>query len=107
MSVRSGNEFARPFVLARDFELSKRFYEAIGFKKLLDGDVAIFSIGRSSFILQNRFEKAWAGNFMQIMIDDLDSWWRHIAQLDLPTRFIVPEPTAPALQAWVCVLLSL
>jgi len=101
MSVRSGNEFARPFVPAKDFELSKRFYEAIGFKKLLDGDVAIFGIGTSGFILQNRFEKAWAGNFMmQLMVDDLDSWWRHIDQLDLPTRFLVPEPTAPALQPW-------
>lgn len=47
-----GSEQARPFLAARDFELSKRFYEALGFKKLLDGEVAIFELGGSSFILQ-------------------------------------------------------
>ena len=101
MSVPSGSEVARPFLPARDFGLSKRFYEAIGFVKLLDGDVAIFGIGTSSFILQNRFDKAWAENsMMQLMVDDLDSWWRHIEGLDLPTRFGTPEPKAPALQPW-------
>jgi len=74
MSLPSGSELARPFVPARDFALSKRFYETLGFEKLLDGDVAIFGIGTSSFILQNRFEKEWAENFMmQLMVDDLDS----------------------------------
>jgi len=38
-SVPSGTELARPFVPARDFELSKRFYVKLGFEKVLDGDV--------------------------------------------------------------------
>ena len=101
MSLPSGSELARPFVPARDFALSKRFYETLGFEKLLDGDVAIFGIGTSSFILQNRFEKEWAQNFMmQLMVDDLDSWWSHINELDLPARFRVPKPKEPALQSW-------
>lgn len=101
MTFPSGNELARPFVPARDFELSKRFYEALGFEKLLDGDVAIFGIGTSGFILQNRFKKEWAENFMmQLMVDDVDSWWGYIRELDLPTRFGVPTPKAPELQPW-------
>jgi hypothetical protein len=101
MSLPSGSELARPFVPARDFALSKRFYEALGFEKLLDGDVAIFGIGTNSFNLQNRFEKEWALNFMmQLMVDDLDSWWSHINELDLPARFRVPKPKEPALQPW-------
>jgi hypothetical protein len=101
MSVPSGSELARPFLPAKDFGLSKRFYETIGFEKLLDGDVAIFRIGTSRFILQNRFENEWAANFvMQLMVDDLDSWWRHIEELDLPTGFGVPEPQLPAVQPW-------
>lgn len=100
-SIPSGSELVRPFVPARDFGLSKRFYEELGFKKLLDGDVAIFAIGASSFILQNRFEKEWAENFMmQFMVDDLDSWWSHIEHLDLPARFGVAKPRPPALQPW-------
>ena len=81
--------------------MSKQFYEAIGFVKLLDGEVAIFGVGTSSFILQNYFEKHWAENsMMQLMVDDLDSWWGHLKELDLPARFGVPEPKAPAIQPW-------
>lgn len=101
MTIPSGTELVRPFVPARDFELSKRFYEEIGFEKLLDGEVAIFGIGSTGFILQNRFEKEWAENFMmQLMVDDLDSWWSHIERLGLPMRFGVVRPRPPALQPW-------
>ena len=101
MTIPSGTEEARPFLPAKDFAASKAFYEALGFRKLLDGDVAIFSTGRGSFILQNRYEEEWAGNcMMQLMVDDLDAWWRHIASLDLPASFGVPAPRAPALQPW-------
>lgn len=101
MAIPSGSELSRPFVPARDFELSKRFYEALGFEKLLDSDVGIFGIGTTSFILQNRFEETWAENFMmQLMVDDVDSWWEHIKELDLPARFGVPGPKQPSLQPW-------
>ena len=55
-TIPDGAEVARPFVPARDFALSKRFYEALGFTKLLDGQVAIFSVGPSSFVLQNAYQ---------------------------------------------------
>lgn len=44
-SVRIGTELVRPFMPAKDFDLSKRFYEALGFDKVLDGEVAIFNAG--------------------------------------------------------------
>jgi len=97
----SGTEAVRPFLPARDFELSKRFYEALGFRKLLDGDVVIFEVGGTSFLLQNHYEKNWAENFMmQLMVDDLDAWWEYIRSLDLPNRFGVAPPRPPALQPW-------
>ncbi len=99
--MKSTTEIARPFLPAKDFELSKRFYEALGFTKVMDGEVAIFRIGPSSFILQNYFQKEWAENFMmQLMVDDLDAWWAHITSLDLPEKFGVQMPRAPALQPW-------
>ena len=99
--VPTGSESARPFLPTRDLDLSRRFYEALGFTTLLSGDVAILQIGVSSFILQRRYEKHWAENcMMQLMVDDLDSWWTHVQALDLPTQFGVPAPTAPAVQPW-------
>jgi len=99
--VPSGTEVARPFLPSQDFDLSKRFYEALGFKKVLDGDVAIFRIGSSEFILQNYYRKDWAENFMmQLMVDDLNAWWSYIESLDLPGNFGVQAPKAPAMQPW-------
>ncbi|MEA3140859.1 MAG: hypothetical protein QOK23_3028 [Gammaproteobacteria bacterium] len=96
-----GTELARPFIPARDFDLSKRFYEALGFAKILDGDVAIFNAGSGGFILQRHYQKEWAENFMmQLMVDDLDAWWKHIVDLDLNKQFGVPSPQAPALRPW-------
>jgi len=44
-SIPAGNELALPFLPVRDYEVSKGFYEALGFTKLLDGEVAIFGAG--------------------------------------------------------------
>ena len=99
--IPSGTEAARPFLPSKDFELSKRFYEALGFEKLLDSEVAIFRIGATAFILGQHYQEDWAGNFMmQLMVDDLDAWWTRIESLDLPTKFGVPAPRAPATQPW-------
>jgi catechol 2,3-dioxygenase-like lactoylglutathione lyase family enzyme len=97
----TGGEVARPFLPTRDFELAKRFYEALGFEKLLDGEVAIFRVGSSSFILQRRYQEQWVENcMMQLMVDDVEAWWAHIMRLDLPKRFGVTPPQPPAVQPW-------
>lgn len=99
--VPSGTELARPFLPTKDFDLSKRFYESLGFDKVLDGDVAIFNAGSGGFILQRRYQKEWAENcMMQLVVDDLDAWWAHIVALDLARQFGVSPPRAPAMQPW-------
>jgi len=101
MTLPSGTESARTFIPAKDFAVSKAFYEALGFQKRLDSDVAIFAIGPTAFILQRFYEKEFAENFMmQLMVDDLDAWWAHIDSLDLPKTFAVPPPRPPAVQPW-------
>jgi hypothetical protein len=99
--IPTGNERLRPFVPTKDFNLSKRFYEAIGFEKVLDGEVAIFNAGSGGFILQRYFNEQWAQNsMMSLMVDDLDAWWAHVQSLDLVTQFDVSPPRAPAMQPW-------
>ena len=91
MRVPTGTESIRLFLPVKDFELSKRFYEALGFEKVLDSEVAILNAGSGGFILQRYFHEDWAKNFMmQLMVDDLDMWWAHIESLDLTKRFGVP-----------------
>jgi len=101
MATPDGAESARPFVPARDFEVSKAFYSALGFPLLLDGEIAIFGVGSGAFILQNFYQKDLAGNFMmQLMVNDLDAWWAHIQALDLPANFDVKPPRPPTIQPW-------
>ncbi len=100
--IPSGTETVRTFLPSKDFDVSKAFYSALGFTLVLeDSDVAIFRVGEGTFLLQRYYQQEWAENFMmQLLVDDLDSWWTHIAALDLPGRFGVRAPRAPALQPW-------
>jgi uncharacterized glyoxalase superfamily protein PhnB len=101
MTTPSRTDRARPFLPAKDFDQSKAFYEALGFEKVLDSEVAIFNAGSGGFILQRYYQKDWAENFMmQLMVDDLDAWWTHIQSLDLAGRFGVQPPKPPAMQPW-------
>jgi hypothetical protein len=85
----------------RTLRPAARSNEALGFSKLLDGDVAIFGVGPSAFILQRYYQKDWAENcMMQLIVEGLDGWWEHIEALDLPGKFGVKPPKAPTLQPW-------
>jgi hypothetical protein len=100
-TIPSGTEKVRAFLPTKDFETSKAFYTALGFTLVLDLDVAIFRAGTSEIILTQYYQKEYAENFMmQLVVDDLDNWWSHIASLDLSERFGVTEPRAPAMQEW-------
>ena len=100
-AVPTGTESARPFLPATDLAKSRAFYEALGFKKVLDSEVAIFAAGATSFILSQFHEENFANNYvMQLMVDDLDAWWAHIVSLDLPGKFGVDAPKPPTMMPW-------
>ena len=101
-ALRGSVKKLRPFVPAKDFETSKRFYADLGFQiEPLGNDLAEIALGRHSFLLQNYFVEQWAGNFMMhLLVGDVDAWWKHIACLDLPARYGVPSPKAPKLEDW-------
>jgi uncharacterized glyoxalase superfamily protein PhnB len=101
----------RPFVPARDFGQSQRFYEALGFGVTPLGDkiahVQLGSVqpgsrrGAFSFLLQDAYVKEWAENFMMhLLVDDLDRWWQHIDSLSLDGRFGVGAPRPPKPEPW-------
>ena len=56
-STPSGHEVCRPFLPTKDLAHSCAFYEALGFGKVFQGDVAIFAVGATSFILQRYYEE--------------------------------------------------
>ena len=96
----------RPFVPARDFEESQRFYQALGFQVVLLGEktahVQLGNVsGAFSFLLQDFYTKEFAENLMMhLLVEDLDGWWQHIASLDLHERFGVGAPRPPKEESW-------
>jgi len=85
---------AKAFVPARDFELSKRFYEAIGFELEWSGpDLAGFRHGSSAFLLTNFHVPACTENFMMhLLVERVDDWWRHVAAAAATFGINVDEP---------------
>jgi uncharacterized glyoxalase superfamily protein PhnB len=92
----------RPFVPARDFDVSKRFYEALGFRIThQDDNIAMLKSEGFSFILQNFYVKELAENFMmQMIVRDLDAWWRDMNPAALSGSFPVNPARPPAMQSW-------
>jgi hypothetical protein len=92
----------RPFVPAKDFAISKRFYADLGFRVEPLGDsIAAMHLGSYSFLLQDFYVEEWANNFvLHMFVDDLDAWWEHVSSLNLDSRYGVKSPRAPKLQSW-------
>lgn len=66
----------KAYVPAKDFELSKRFYTALGFVKSEGwGGTADFQLNGHCFRLQDYYVKDWADNFMFVMsVDNVEAW---------------------------------
>jgi uncharacterized glyoxalase superfamily protein PhnB len=92
----------RVFLPAKDFEISLRFYQELGFGAMpLDDKLASMHFGRFGFLLQGFHVEGFAGNFMmQLMVRDVHAWWARIAALDLAGKYGVRAPVAPRLQPW-------
>jgi len=92
----------RPFVPAKDFDASKRFYADLGFEITpLGNGVANVRLGRHAFLLQDFYAEQLASNYlMHLLVNNLDQWWKHISGLDLAAQYGVREPRAPKLEPW-------
>lgn len=79
----------KAFVPAKDFELSKRFYQDIGFTKASDSNgVAYFAHGESSFLLQDFYVEELANNLMMhLLVEDVDAWWNHIREAGIAGKY--------------------
>ncbi|MEM0927981.1 MAG: glyoxalase [Pseudomonadota bacterium] len=70
----------RPFVGSRDFELSSRFYEALGFE-LHDVAPRLRMAKKETieFLLQDHYQKDWCDNSMIFVeVADATAWWTMI-----------------------------
>ena len=91
----------KAFVPAKDFELSKQFYQDIGFTLASDTHgVAYFHYENVSFLLQNFYVKELADNFMMhLLVEDVEAWWQKIQERKIAEKYSV-KTTPPEQRSW-------
>jgi catechol 2,3-dioxygenase-like lactoylglutathione lyase family enzyme len=80
---------------SKDFELSKRFYQDMGFQIGWSSErQAYLYQQKASFILTRYYVKDWAENLlMHLLVEDVEAWWQKIKSMDLPGKYGIT--TAP------------
>lgn len=71
------------FVPTKNFELSLRFYEALGWRRnWREGGLAEIELADSRLYLQDFYAKDWAENFMlYVVVDDAQAWHDHAVRV--------------------------
>lgn len=79
----------RPFIGAKDFELSRSFYRDMGFQeKVLLHNMSLFKTDELGFYLQDAYVRDWIDNTMIFLeVDDVDRYWNHLLALDLQSKY--------------------
>jgi uncharacterized glyoxalase superfamily protein PhnB len=79
----------KPFVPARDFGLSRRFYAELGFIERSEvGGVAYFLRDEASFLLQDFYNKELAENLMlHLLVEDVAAWHARVISGGLVQRY--------------------
>lgn len=82
-------------VPAKDFELSKQFYQDIGFTLCWsNGGLALLHYGPHgvhglpAFLLQNYYVKEFAEHLqMHLLVKDVDAWWAHLQTKQIAEKY--------------------
>ncbi|MGE9292939.1 MAG: VOC family protein [Puniceicoccales bacterium] len=101
MPAHSGISALKVFLPAKDIAVSAQFYQTLGFELIWEiDDLKEFRAGQTTFVVQNFYQKEWAENtVMQLWVDDLQEWWRHIESVQLTEAFGV-RTRKPQLYPW-------
>ncbi|MBL0740573.1 glyoxalase [Chryseolinea lacunae] len=79
----------RPFIGAKNFDVSRSFYRACGFEEVvLAPGMSLFKIEALGFYLQDAYVKDWIDNTMVFVeVKDVDRYWNDLVALDLPSKY--------------------
>ena len=79
----------RPFIGAKDFELSRSFYRELGFEETILGTtMSVFRMEQLSFYLQDEYVKDWIDNSMLFLeVENVDLFWASLLTLNLTAKY--------------------
>ncbi len=78
-----------PFIGAKDYKLSRRFYCDVGFEEIVLSDaMSLFKTDQIGFYLQNAYIKDWIDNSMIFLeVFDVDLYWKKLMALELTSKY--------------------
>lgn len=79
----------RPFIGAKNFEVSRSFYRDLGFQEVILGhNFSYFKTEGISFYLQDAYVKDWVDNSMIFLeVDDTDRYYDELLKLNLTQKY--------------------
>ena len=79
----------RPFIGAKNFEVSRNFYHDLGFQEsILTRAMSYFNTDGMGFYLQDAYVKDWIDNSMVFLeVEDVGRYWKELVALDLTTKY--------------------
>jgi hypothetical protein len=79
----------RPFIGAKDFDVSRSFYRDLGFEEnVISHAMSYFKIDRFGFFLQRAYVQDWIDNTMIFMeVEDVRRYWEELLALNLPAKY--------------------
>ncbi len=79
----------RPFIGAKNYNLSRHFYQDLGFQEfVIAPNMSFFKADTIGFYLQDADVKDWIDNTMVFVeVDDVDRYWKELSALNLPAKY--------------------
>jgi catechol 2,3-dioxygenase-like lactoylglutathione lyase family enzyme len=92
----------RPFIGAKNFEISRNFYRDLGFEEVvLSPGFSVFKTGNLSFYLQDAYVRDWIDNTMIFLeVDNVDRYWEELKTLKLTDKYEGAKLTPIRVEYW-------
>ena len=92
----------RPFIGAKDFELSRRFYRDLGFlEEVISPNMSVFKTEGIAFYLQDAYVKDWIDNTMLFLeVGDVELFWQQLLSLNLTDKYKDAKLTPIRVDYW-------
>ena len=92
----------RPFIGAKNFELSRSFYKDLGFQEtILSRNMSVFKTEGLGFYLQDAYVRDWIENTMIFLeVEDVDQYYNELLALDLTNKYKSAKLTSIRNQDW-------
>jgi hypothetical protein len=79
----------RPFIGAKNYELSRNFYRDLGFtESILNHNMSYFKMDGLGFYLQDAYVQEWVDNSMIFLeVEDVGLYWKELLALNLTSKY--------------------